>query len=232
MSVIPLTLLWLFLLAMFWRDTFKSNVKRCHACFNVCFRYQVISTPTDFFMVMEYVSGGELFDYICKHGRVRHFIYLAHLLPNLFFFSYHNNFLPTTYLKKQKQNEWTVVVLWCLVWLCDRGVCINTLYLTPNKGCFSFSFFFFFKDIWQTLWKTSWDFMPFHDWDYYKYKTILSIVGILCYVITSFKGVQSSILLPWNTNVTTDLELMTISLQRLNKLPSPAPTCAFIITIA
>ncbi|KAG9350932.1 hypothetical protein JZ751_024821 [Albula glossodonta] len=26
--------------------------------------YQVISTPTDFFMVMEYVSGGELFDYI------------------------------------------------------------------------------------------------------------------------------------------------------------------------
>uniref|UniRef100_A0A672PYV1 Acetyl-CoA carboxylase kinase n=1 Tax=Sinocyclocheilus grahami TaxID=75366 RepID=A0A672PYV1_SINGR len=33
--------------------------------------YQVISTPTDFFMVMEYVSGGELFDYICKHGRVR-----------------------------------------------------------------------------------------------------------------------------------------------------------------
>ncbi|XP_072724556.1 5'-AMP-activated protein kinase catalytic subunit alpha-2 isoform X3 [Ciconia boyciana] len=32
--------------------------------------YQVISTPTDFFMVMEYVSGGELFDYICKHGRV------------------------------------------------------------------------------------------------------------------------------------------------------------------
>lgn len=38
----------------------------------LCFRYQVISTPTDFFMVMEYVSGGELFDYICKHGRVRH----------------------------------------------------------------------------------------------------------------------------------------------------------------
>lgn len=37
----------------------------------LCFwRYQVISTPTDFFMVMEYVSGGELFDYICKHGRV------------------------------------------------------------------------------------------------------------------------------------------------------------------
>ena len=35
-----------------------------------CFRYQVISTPTDIFMVMEYVSGGELFDYIVKHGKV------------------------------------------------------------------------------------------------------------------------------------------------------------------
>lgn len=37
-------------------------------CYN---RYQVISTPTDIFMVMEYVSGGELFDYICKNGKVR-----------------------------------------------------------------------------------------------------------------------------------------------------------------
>ena len=33
--------------------------------------YQVISTPTDIFMVMEYVCGGELFDYIVKHGKVR-----------------------------------------------------------------------------------------------------------------------------------------------------------------
>ena len=33
-------------------------------------RYQVISTPTDIFMVMEYVSGGELFDYIVKKGKV------------------------------------------------------------------------------------------------------------------------------------------------------------------
>lgn len=32
--------------------------------------YQVISTPTDIFMIMEYVSGGELFDYIVKHGKV------------------------------------------------------------------------------------------------------------------------------------------------------------------
>lgn len=77
-----------------------------NVCLNVCFRYQVISTPTDFFMVMEYVSGGELFDYICKHGRVRHFIYLAHLLSKLLFFSYHNIFSHHLLKKtKQKQNE-------------------------------------------------------------------------------------------------------------------------------
>jgi len=38
-------------------------------CFSVI-RYQVISTPTDIFMVMEYVGGGELFEYIVKHGKV------------------------------------------------------------------------------------------------------------------------------------------------------------------
>eukprot|EP00127_Corallochytrium_limacisporum_P003549 Clim_evm32s150 gene=Clim_evmTU32s150 len=32
--------------------------------------YEVITTPTDIFMIMEYVSGGELFDYIVKHGRL------------------------------------------------------------------------------------------------------------------------------------------------------------------
>lgn len=38
--------------------------------FSYEYRYQVISTPTDIFMVMEYVSGGELFDYIVKKGKV------------------------------------------------------------------------------------------------------------------------------------------------------------------
>jgi len=33
--------------------------------------YQVMSTPTEIFMVMEYVSGGELFDYIVKHGKLK-----------------------------------------------------------------------------------------------------------------------------------------------------------------
>lgn len=33
--------------------------------------YEVIDTPSDIFVVMEYVSGGELFDYIVSKGRVR-----------------------------------------------------------------------------------------------------------------------------------------------------------------
>ena len=33
-------------------------------------RYEVIDTPTDIFVVMEYVSGGELFDYIVSKGRL------------------------------------------------------------------------------------------------------------------------------------------------------------------
>ncbi|XP_014274106.1 5'-AMP-activated protein kinase catalytic subunit alpha-2 isoform X1 [Halyomorpha halys] len=35
--------------------------------------YQVISTPSDIFMIMEYVSGGELFDYIVKHGKLKEY---------------------------------------------------------------------------------------------------------------------------------------------------------------
>ncbi|XP_076338511.1 5'-AMP-activated protein kinase catalytic subunit alpha-2-like [Tachypleus tridentatus] len=33
--------------------------------------YQVISTPMDIFMIMEYVPGGELFEYIRKRGRLK-----------------------------------------------------------------------------------------------------------------------------------------------------------------
>ena len=33
-------------------------------------RYEVIDTPTDIFVVMEYVSGGELFDCIVSKGRL------------------------------------------------------------------------------------------------------------------------------------------------------------------
>jgi 5'-AMP-activated protein kinase catalytic alpha subunit len=32
--------------------------------------YEVIYTPGDIYMVMEYVSGGELFDYIVSNGRL------------------------------------------------------------------------------------------------------------------------------------------------------------------
>jgi len=33
--------------------------------------YEVIDTPSDIFVVMEYVEGGELFDYIVTHGRLQ-----------------------------------------------------------------------------------------------------------------------------------------------------------------
>lgn len=52
------------------------NVENNNVVFNVLFfflticRYQVISTPTDIFMVMEYASGGELFEYIKANGKV------------------------------------------------------------------------------------------------------------------------------------------------------------------
>ena len=33
-------------------------------------RYQVVTSPSDIFMLMEFVSGGELFNYILKKVRV------------------------------------------------------------------------------------------------------------------------------------------------------------------
>lgn len=33
--------------------------------------YEVIETPTDIFVVMEYVKSGELFDYIVEKGRLQ-----------------------------------------------------------------------------------------------------------------------------------------------------------------
>ncbi len=46
----------------------------------ICCRYEVIDTPTDIFVIMEFVSGGELFDYIVSRGRLppdeaRHFFH-------------------------------------------------------------------------------------------------------------------------------------------------------------
>jgi 5'-AMP-activated protein kinase catalytic alpha subunit len=32
--------------------------------------YEVIDTPTDIFVVTEYISGGELFDFIVERGRL------------------------------------------------------------------------------------------------------------------------------------------------------------------
>lgn len=38
---------------------------------NICRLYDVIQTPTHIFLIMEYVEGGELFDYIVKEGKVK-----------------------------------------------------------------------------------------------------------------------------------------------------------------
>jgi hypothetical protein len=46
------------------------------------FRYEVITTPTDIIMVIEY-AGRELFNYIVEKGRVRHFD-LLYLHSDLF----------------------------------------------------------------------------------------------------------------------------------------------------
>lgn len=35
---------------------------------NICALYEVIRTPNKTFLVMEYCSGGELFDYVCQYG--------------------------------------------------------------------------------------------------------------------------------------------------------------------
>lgn len=45
-------------------------------------RYEVIDTPSDIFVIMEYVAGGELFDYIVSRGRLpadeaRHFFHMV-----------------------------------------------------------------------------------------------------------------------------------------------------------
>lgn len=54
--------------------------KKKSLCANSCatdvcwYRYEVIDTPTDIFMVLEYVAGGELFDYIVSKGRVRAYL--------------------------------------------------------------------------------------------------------------------------------------------------------------
>ena len=38
---------------------------------HVCRLYEVIETPTEIFLIMEYVDGGELFEWISAHGRLQ-----------------------------------------------------------------------------------------------------------------------------------------------------------------
>jgi len=55
--------------------------------------YEVIDTPTDIFVIMEFVSGGELFDYIVSRGRLppdeaRHFFH--QIVSGIEYCHYHN----------------------------------------------------------------------------------------------------------------------------------------------
>ncbi|CEP02939.1 hypothetical protein PBRA_002906 [Plasmodiophora brassicae] len=48
----------------------EINILRLFMHAHIIRLYEVIDTPTDIFVVMEYVSGGELFDYIVSRGRL------------------------------------------------------------------------------------------------------------------------------------------------------------------
>lgn len=37
---------------------------------NVIQLYQIIETDNELFLIMEYINGGELFDFIVKHGKI------------------------------------------------------------------------------------------------------------------------------------------------------------------
>ena len=58
----------------FWNQPFlihdiylTIHMKISHIFFS---RYEVIDTPSDIFVIMEYVQGGELFDFIVSRGRL------------------------------------------------------------------------------------------------------------------------------------------------------------------
>lgn len=69
------------------------------------FRYQVISTPSDIFMVMEYVSGGELFDYILKHGKVKHLL----IITSVWFLNYFRYYCTFVNRNKLWKNHFIII---------------------------------------------------------------------------------------------------------------------------
>lgn len=52
------------------RVTLELQALRSFSHDNICQLYQVIETDTHFFLVMEYCSGGELFDHIVEKNRL------------------------------------------------------------------------------------------------------------------------------------------------------------------
>lgn len=52
------------------RVTLELQALKSFSHHNICQLYQVIETDTHFFLVMEYCSGGELFDHIVEKNRL------------------------------------------------------------------------------------------------------------------------------------------------------------------
>jgi serine/threonine protein kinase len=80
-------------------------------------RYEVIDTPSDIFVIMEYVSGGELFDYIVSRGRLppdeaRHFFHQVTIYYIIHFTCiYLINFYLLLNLKRLFQESNTVITI-------------------------------------------------------------------------------------------------------------------------
>ena len=53
-------------------DKVQREINILHLCTHphIIRLYEVVDTPTDVFLVVEYASGGELFDYIVSKGRL------------------------------------------------------------------------------------------------------------------------------------------------------------------
>lgn len=105
--------------------------------------YEVIETATDIFMIMEYVSGGEIFEHIVKHGRLeeakaRHFFQQiisgveychAHMVV-------HRDLKPENLLLRAKGEDFIKIADFGLSSMMHDGDFLKTSCGSPNYGIF------------------------------------------------------------------------------------------------